>query len=594
MTGCGRVGESLRVIPEVSLIMDVGVDHQSVPTPYHELRPEMEMLRFGRVLGHCGPYLSCVLFGLIRNPPPMPELDPLLLLEHATLLGLITREQASEARSDAKEGTLDAIVRVLLRKGSMTSWQVERLKKGERSGFVLGGYKVLFHLAEGTFARVYRGERIHGGQPVAVKVLRRRFVAEPGAVERFHKEAEGGMRLRHPNIVRVLDFGNEDKQYFMIMEYVEGSNLRDLLKIRTHIDEEAAVPMMIGLAKGLKYSFANGVTHRDIKGTNILISTSGVAKLVDFGLATIGEDERRAASINQRTVDYSALERTCGCPKGDLRSDIFFLGCVFYQMLTGQPPMPETEAKDMLQKMLKRSFGAIKPLREHRYAPDDELTRIIEKMMKVDLAARYPRIEDVIEDLERFASRKANGGIADVPQSSEADDDAPIDFSKVQLFLPREPEEEVVPSTKKEAPGAKTEKEADAAFEIKVDPPKRVLCVQGQGEIQEAFRKSLSKMGYQVSLVGDAGRAAERCRETSPDAVIFDADGLGSEAVGAFLGMRGEARQAGHPLPALILLGPRQLAIREQLPSDECVIVLAKPVKMRQVQEAIARLIPAG
>jgi eukaryotic-like serine/threonine-protein kinase len=516
----------------------------------------------------------------------MPELDPLLLLEHATLLGLITREQAFEARSDAREGTLDAIVRTLLRKGSMTSWQVERLKKGERGGFVLGGYKVLFHLAEGTFARVYRGERIHGGQPVAVKVLRRRFVAEPGAIERFNKEAQGGMRLRHPNIVRVLDFGNEDKQYFMIMEYVEGSNLRDLLKIRAHIDEKAAVPMMIGLAKGLKYSFDNGVTHRDIKGTNILISTNGVAKLVDFGLATIEEDGKRAASINQRTVDYSALERTCGCPKGDLRSDIFFLGCVFYQMLTGQPPMPETETKDMLQKMLKRSFGAIKPLREHRYAPDGELTRIIEKMMKVDLAARYPRIEDVIEDLERFASRKAIGGLADVPQSSESDDDdAPIDFTKVQLFLPREPEEEVVPSTKKEA---------DAAFEIKVAQPKQVLCVESQGEIQEAFRKSLSKMGYQVYLVGDAGRAAERCRETSPDAVIFDADGLGLEAVGAFLDMRGKARQAGHPLPALVLLGPHQLAIREQLPSDERVIVLAKPVKMRQVQEAIAQLILAG
>ncbi len=343
--------------------------------------------------------------------------------------------------------------------------------------------------------------------------------------------------------------------------------------------------MMIGLAKGLKYSFDNGVTHRDIKGTNILISTNGVAKLVDFGLATIEEDEKRAASINQRTVDYSALERTCGCPKGDLRSDIYFLGCIFYQMLTGQPPMPETETKDMLQKMLKRSFGAIKPLREHRYAPDDELTRIIEKMMKVDLDARYPRIEDVIEDLERFASRKAIGGIADVPQSSESDDDAPIDFTKVKLFLPRAPEEEVVPSTKKEA---------DAAFGIKVAQPKQVLCVESQGEIREVFRKSLSKMGYQVYLVGDAGRAAERCRETSPDAVIFDADGLGLEAVGAFLDMHGKARQAGHPLPALVLLGPRQLAIREQLPSDERVIVLAKPVKLRQVQEAIAQLIPAG
>src|SRR5206468_11668757 len=142
-----------------------------------------------------------------------------------------------------------------------------------------------------------------------------------------------------------------------------------------------ARPLLLGLTKGLQYTQSKGVTHRDIKGTNILISTQGVGKLVDFGLATIdeGEEKKMAAAHGQRTVDYSALERTCGSPKGDPRSDIFFLGCVFYQMLTGQAPMPETESKDMLAKMLKRSFYAIKPLSEQRVAPPPELARIIEK-----------------------------------------------------------------------------------------------------------------------------------------------------------------------------------------------------------------------
>ena len=97
-----------------------------------------------------------------------------------------------------------------------------------------------------------------------------------------------------------------------------------------------------------------------------------------------------AVAHGQRTVDYSALERTCGSPKGDPRSDIFFLGCVFYQMLTGQLAMPEVESKDPLAKMLKRSFGAIKPLSEQRHAPSEELTRIIEKMMRMDLKAALP------------------------------------------------------------------------------------------------------------------------------------------------------------------------------------------------------------
>src|SRR5262249_52408368 len=197
-----------------------------------------------------------------------------------------------------------------------------------------------------------------------------------------------------------MDFGNEERQHYMLMEYVEGSNLRDLLKIRQRLDPIVAVPMMLGLAHGLKYSFDQGVTHPDIKGSNILVSTHREAKLVDFGLATIESEGKKAASVNPRTVDYSALERTCGSQKGDPRSDIFFLGCVFYQMFTGQPPMLETETKDMLQKMLKRSFGAIKPLSEQRYAPDPELCRIVEKMMKVELKARYQRIEAVIAELD--------------------------------------------------------------------------------------------------------------------------------------------------------------------------------------------------
>ena len=116
------------------------------------------------------------------------------------------------------------------------------------------------------------------------------------------------------------------------------------------------------------------MTHRDIKATNILISNTGEAKLVDFGLATIeGDDTRHGDAPASGTVDYSALERTCSSPKGDPRSDIYFLGCVFYQMLTGQVPLEESESKDLLEKMLKRGFGAIKPLSEHRHAPAEAL-----------------------------------------------------------------------------------------------------------------------------------------------------------------------------------------------------------------------------
>ncbi len=320
----------------------------------------------------------------------MPEYDPELIVDQVTMLGLVSRQQMGEAMADVEDGRPDTLLRMLLRKGFLTSWQIERLKKGDPSGFFFGESKVLFHLAEGTFARVYRGVHAPTNKPLAIKVLRQRFAQIPEAVERFHKEAEAGMKLRHPNIVQVIEVGQQENRHFMIMEYVEGMNLRDFMKLRVRIPPMQAVPLMLGMAKGLQYSLSAGVTHRDIKGTNILISNTGEAKLVDFGLATMHGDESKPGVKSQRTVDYSALERTCGSPKGDPRSDIYFLGCVFYQMLTGKLPMEESESKDMLRKMLKRSFGAIKPIAEHQYAPDEDLCLIVEKMMKVDLKAQVP------------------------------------------------------------------------------------------------------------------------------------------------------------------------------------------------------------
>jgi eukaryotic-like serine/threonine-protein kinase len=516
----------------------------------------------------------------------MADFDAETLAEQAVLIGLLTREQVRQVRAEADDGSIEAMSRVLLRKGLLTSWQLERIKKGEVSGFFFGGCKVLFHIAEGTFARVYRGRKLPGNQSVAVKVLRRRFTTDQEAVARFNQEAEAGMKLVHPNIVRIYDYGEQDKNYYMIMEFVEGSNLRDFLKIRARLTPSEAMPVMIGLAQALKYSLEQGVTHRDIKGTNILISTRGEAKLVDFGLATIEGDERRmAVAHGQRTVDYSALERTCGSPKGDPRSDIYFLGCVFYQMLTGVVPMPEVESKDPLAKMLKRSFGAIKPITEHRHAPPEEICRVVEKMMKIDLKHRYQTMEEVITDLE--ACKAALAAAAAAPPSRKRVARAPERAARPKAATaPAGESIDSVFTTIDEDPFA------GDIFEHKAVPTKHVLCVEVQEPIQEAFRKTLSQMGYRVLLVRDAERAAERYRESPPDAVVFDADGLGPEALDAFIDMHEKAHEDGHDLAALVLLGPRQGALTSKLPTDDRLVVLSKPLKMKDVQDAITQLVP--
>jgi eukaryotic-like serine/threonine-protein kinase len=547
----------------------------------------------------------------------MTEIDAQTFLEQATLIGLLTRRQAEEARADALDGSVNAVARVLLRRDILTAWQVERLKKGDLNGFEYGGCKVLFHIAEGTFARVYRGRRMEGNQSVAIKVLRQRFVADSGAVGRFNQEAESGLRLVHPNIVRIYEYGERDKKYYMIMEFVEGSNLRDFLRIRGKLSPAEALPMIMGLANGLKYSLDKGVTHRDLKATNILIGSNGQAKLVDFGLATIDDERKMAAAHGQRTVDYSALERTCGSPKGDKRSDIFFLGCVFYQMLTGQLPLPEVETDDPLKKMLKRGINSIKPLGEQRHAPDADLTQIIEKMMKVDLRLRYNSMNEVVDDLDLYVesqSAKSLGITLPVkPKVSEAgspdhEEEAFIaDFSDL-LGGPKEvvkveddydeaaPDDEFDADEEEFVIGSLPEPEPEPVvpFEVKATVPKRLLCVEVQEDVQSAFRKTLTKMGYRVLLVADPERAAERYRESLPDAVLFDADGLGADALESFLDMHLKAHEDGHDLAAVVLLGPRQHYLAKTLPTDDRLIVLPKPVKMREIQNALTQLVPAG
>jgi CheY-like chemotaxis protein len=249
-------------------------------------------------------------------------------------------------------------------------------------------------------------------------------------------------------------------------------------------------------------------------------------------------------------------------------------------MLTGQLPMEEAESKDMLRKMLKRSFGAIKPITEHRYAPDEELSRIIGKMMKIDLKARYQSMDDVLADLERYqATLNAIG---------QSDSEAPvadIDTALIDAFF--KDTEESKPAEEDHA-----EKAASPPADAKAVPAKSVLCVEAQTEIQDALRKQVSAMGYRVMLVSDAERGAEMYRDAPVDAVLFDTDGQGRESIDAFIDIHETAHEKGRELVALVLLGPRQDSLREKLPSDDRLIVLSKPIKMKQVQDALLQLLP--
>ena len=190
--------------------------------------------------------------------------------------------------------------------------------KGERSGYYYGPYKVLYYIGAGNFARVFRAVHRQSGEIVALKVLRKRFSDKPEQAAQFIREGKLGITLRHPNIVPTYEVVSQGNLYFLVMEFVEGYNLRDLVKIRKKLDPLLATKLMIDIVKGLNYALENGLTHRDLKLNNVSVTSSSQAKVVDFGLATIQEEDAEVAEEmpNVRTIDYATLESATGRPQG--------------------------------------------------------------------------------------------------------------------------------------------------------------------------------------------------------------------------------------------------------------------------------------
>ena len=259
--------------------------------------------------------------------------DPVALGRLAVKVGLITEEQFRDALDEigGKAPDMMMLLRALERKGWLTPWQSGKLLKGDDDGYYLGGYRVLYKVASGSFGRVFRAEDPRDGRIVAIKVLRKRWSEDQQRIDLFIREGRVGQTLKHPNIVEVLTMSQDPttKQYFIVMEFVEGGNLREILQIRKKLTAAEALRILEEAATGLTYAYSRGVTHRDVKLTNLLISSSGGAKLVDFGLAqffAMLEKDAKGKDKVDRTVDYAGLEKATNVKSGDVRSDIFFLG----------------------------------------------------------------------------------------------------------------------------------------------------------------------------------------------------------------------------------------------------------------------------
>ncbi|NLF07206.1 MAG: serine/threonine protein kinase, partial [Pirellulaceae bacterium] len=190
-------------------------------------------------------------------------------------LGLLDERQLRDVWSTfgSHNVSTEDFLQTLVRREFLTNYQVERLVNGERTGFFFGDYRVLYLVGSGTFARVYRAVHRETGQIVALKVLRNRYSENKAQSSLFVREGRVGCILRHPNIVPTYEVVSKGKVHFLVMEFIEGRNLREFVRIRKKLEPLEATEMMSGIVDGMSYAFEKGLTHRDLKMNNVLVSS---------------------------------------------------------------------------------------------------------------------------------------------------------------------------------------------------------------------------------------------------------------------------------------------------------------------------------
>jgi serine/threonine protein kinase len=296
---------------------------------------------------------------------------------------------------------------LMVRDHILTGFQAEQLVQGHWRGFTFGVYTLLESLASGSTTNVFLCEDLRLRRRVAVKILLTARATDPIALARFQRGTRILASLEHPNIVSLFEVSQHENLFYVVMEHIDGSSLREITRRRHTLPALRAAHYVRQAAEGLQHAHERGhIVHRDIKPGHILVDRCGSVKIIDMGLAHVASQDRTVRAANPDstvigTAEFMAPEQARDFDDVDIRADIYSLGATFYFCVTGHKPFRGGTVAD---KLLRLQTQSPEPIAHWRVDVPPTLAALIERMMAKDPAARPQTPQEVVDALAPFTA----------------------------------------------------------------------------------------------------------------------------------------------------------------------------------------------
>jgi len=505
--------------------------------------------------------------------PSLPDTER--ILDQLVESQILTRQQLSQLREELDSTSptfLDACLTQSRLNGWLTRWQTEQISSGRIASLRFGEFLLVQFVHRGRMARIFRAVSVVDHRHVALKILTSQGQAEPKSIASLERELAVSRQLNSPNVVKCEGIDVFEGRHCLIREWVDGQTIHEFAQDNGRYDREKLIPLLITLSRTLAEFHAADLRHGDISGRHIILRHDGLPVWIDSGHSS--STSTKPASIDT-SFAYADFERSTGAQSGDMATDAYFLGSVFYELISGGSPHPELETEQKLKGTMLRTYGSEIPLESISEPPSRDLARLVAAMMNVHRERRLADPAQILNQLTRIQSGKA-------PEENEMGSSYDsIDTAELHRWLSGG---DVTESIKAQPISPSREIPVQ-----KAGSATHVICVECQEEIQLEFRKTFDKLGWRARLVRSIESAQDMARERAPDMIVFDCDGLGPESLEGFFELD-RISSLGHTPPrGILLLGPKQRKFLETLPDSirERFEILQKPLKMRAVKTSL-------